>query len=137
MTRPSPLFSSRIILFLIGLFATGLFAAVSGSAELHFRLVQRAVIEQRLQRYKGNDSERETTLKGIFERSGCSGDKLTEQPVTGLKQPNLICVLPGTNADSEIVVGAHYDHVNEGNGVVDNWSGASLLPSLYEALATE
>ena len=31
-------------------------------------------------------------------------------------------------------MGAHYDRVSAGNGVVDNWSGASLLPSLYEAV---
>jgi hypothetical protein len=124
------LYSSRIILFLMGLFT-----AVTGSGQLHFTLVQRAVVEQRLRKYKGNDNDREATLKALFETSGCSGDKLTEQPVTGLKQPNLICLLPGL-ADSVIVVGAHYDHVPAGDGVVDNWSGASLLPSLYEALAT-
>jgi putative aminopeptidase FrvX len=130
--RPFPLYCSKIILFLIGLFA-----AASSSAQLHFRLVPRAVIEQRLRKYKGTDSDREEALKGIFEAAGCSADMLTEQPVKGLRQPNLICVLPGTDTDSEIVVGAHYDHVSDGKGVVDNWSGASLLPSLYQALATE
>jgi Zn-dependent M28 family amino/carboxypeptidase len=32
-------------------------------------------------------------------------------------------------------LGAHFDHVDAGDGIVDNWSGASLLPSLYQALA--
>lgn len=32
------------------------------------------------------------------------------------------------------MVGAHFDLVDVGNGVVDNWSGASLLPSFYESL---
>jgi Zn-dependent M28 family amino/carboxypeptidase len=127
-----PLYSSRIILCLIGLLT-----AVSSSDQLHFTPVQRAVVEQRLRKYKGNDNDREATLKAIFETSGCSGDNLMEQPVKGLKQPNLICVLPGAEASSVIVVGAHYDHVSAGDGVVDNWSGASLLPSLYQALATE
>ena len=36
-----------------------------------------------------------------------------------------------------IIVGAHYDHVDAGDGVVDNWSGASLLPSLYESVKAE
>jgi len=36
-----------------------------------------------------------------------------------------------------IIVGAHFDHVSAGDGVVDNWSGASLLPSLYEAVKVE
>ena len=33
------------------------------------------------------------------------------------------------------MVGAHYDLDGAGRGAVDNWSGASLLPSLYQALA--
>ena len=34
-------------------------------------------------------------------------------------------------------MGAHFDHVETGQGVVDNWSGASLLPSLFESLQAE
>jgi Zn-dependent M28 family amino/carboxypeptidase len=32
-------------------------------------------------------------------------------------------------------VGAHSDHVEEGAGAIDNWSGAALLSSLYQSLA--
>jgi Zn-dependent M28 family amino/carboxypeptidase len=31
-------------------------------------------------------------------------------------------------------VGAHFDHAEVGLGVIDNWSGASLLPSLLESV---
>ena len=86
----------------------------------------------RLQKYGGNDAQRETTLKQLFAESGCS-DHLTEQLVKGSKLPNVICTLPGSSEDT-IIVGAHFDHVPAGDGVVDNWSGASLLPSLYEAV---
>jgi hypothetical protein len=34
----------------------------------------------------------------------------------------------------DIVVGAHFDIVDVGMGVVDDWSGAALLPSLYQSL---
>jgi len=101
--------------------------------QVKLRAVKPELVQERLQGYRGNDTRREATLKGFFEAAGCTGGQLTEQAVKGLKQPNLICVLPG-DTDSVIVVGAHYDHVNAGDGVVDNWSGASLLPSLYEAL---
>src|SRR5215471_10984200 len=111
-------------------------ATVPTWAQLRFNVVNREIVEQRLKAYKGNDNQREATLKGFFESAGCTGDKLTEQPVEGLKQPNVICELPG-KTDSIIVVGAHYDHVADGDGVVDNWSGASMLPSLYEALKGE
>jgi Zn-dependent M28 family amino/carboxypeptidase len=56
--------------------------------------------------------------------------------VKGSKLPNVICLLPGSS-DKVIIVGAHFDHVSKGDGVVDNWSGASLLPSLYEAVKIE
>ena len=55
------------------------------------------------------------------------------QKVDGSGLPNLVCTLPGTE-DSVIIVGAHFDCVDLGEGVVDNWSGASLLPSLYEGV---
>ena len=32
-------------------------------------------------------------------------------------------------------MGAHFDLVEAGNGVVDNWTGAALLSSLYQGLA--
>jgi Zn-dependent M28 family amino/carboxypeptidase len=59
--------------------------------------------------------------------------KLIEQPVKGLKAPNLICSLPGA-MEAAIVVGAHFDLEEAGDGVVDNWSGASMLPSLYQGI---
>ena len=45
-------------------------------------------------------------------------------------------MLPGSSA-KVIIVGAHFDRVSAGDGVVDNWSGASLLPSLYQAVKIE
>jgi len=105
-------------------------------AQLHFAPVNSQIVEQRLKSYKGNDSQREANLKNLFQSAGCSEGKLIEQPVKGLKQANVICILAGT-ADAVIVVGAHFDHVDRGDGVVDNWSGASMLPSLYQALNTE
>jgi hypothetical protein len=114
-------------------FALAVGASTSLSAQLHFSVVDRQAVEQRLKSYQGSDRVREATLKTFFEQSGCSRGNLTEQPVLREKLPNLICILPGST-DSEIIVGAHFDHVTKGYGVVDNWSGASLLPSLYQAI---
>jgi hypothetical protein len=105
-------------------------------AQLHFETLDSQVVEQRLKSYKGNDTEREATVRNLFRSAGCPEEKLAEQPVKGLKQANVICILPGST-DSTIVVGAHFDHVSAGDGVVDNWSGSSMLPSLYQGLKTE
>ncbi len=72
----------------------------------------------------------------MFADAGCDGQHLSEQAVREARQPNVICVLPGSS-DKVIIVGAHFDHASAGDGVVDNWSGASLLPSLYEAVKVE
>jgi Zn-dependent M28 family amino/carboxypeptidase len=120
----------------LGLMIAVITPCVTLVAQLHFDTVNSKVVEQRLKSYKGNDSEREATEKNLFQSAGCAGEKLTEQPVKGLKQPNVICTLPGST-DAVIVVGAHFDHVDAGDGVVDNWSGSSMLPSLYEALHTD
>jgi Iap family predicted aminopeptidase len=117
-------------------FAIAAGTCASQVAQVRFSIVDSQLVEQRLKSYKGNDSEREATIKNLFQSAGCPAEKLVEQPVKGLKQSNVICILPG-NTDSTIVVGAHFDHVAAGDGVVDNWSGASMLPSLYEALKTD
>ena len=81
----------------------------------------------------GNNKQREATLRQLFVEAGCSDQNISEQQVKGSKLPNVICILPGSS-DKVIIVGAHFDRVSEGDGVVDNWSSASLLPSFYEGL---
>ncbi len=94
------------------------------------------MVESRLESYGGNDKKREATLKQMFVDAGCDEQHLSEQLVKGSHHPNVVCVLPGSS-DRRIIVGAHFDHVSDGDGVVDNWSGASLLPSLFEAVKAD
>jgi len=98
--------------------------------------VSRAVVETRLGKYAGDDNQREAALKQMFAEAGCDNQHLSEQRVKGSKLSNVICLEPGSS-DKAIIVGAHFDHISKGDGVVDNWSGASLLPSLYEAVRVE
>jgi acetylornithine deacetylase/succinyl-diaminopimelate desuccinylase-like protein len=110
-------------LALLGLLSLACINAVAQS--VHYEPVSRAVIESRLGQYRGNDRQRANTLKQLFSGAGCDEQHLSEQSVKGSKLPNVICVLPGSSG-KVIIVGAHYDHVSEGDGVVDNWSGASV-----------
>lgn len=107
--------------------------AAAFAQSVQFNRLPQKVIEDRLQQYSGPDSKRETTLKKLFQDAGCSGENLREQKVPHTFAPNIFCKLLGAS-NSVIVVGAHFDHVPKGDGVVDNWSGASLLPSLYQSL---
>lgn len=94
-----------------------------------------AVVQDRLGLATPDQAERFARLKTMFEDAGCGGH-LTEIKVKHAKLPNLVCVLPGAS-EQEVVVGAHFDSVPKVTGVVDNWSGASLLPSLYQSIAKQ
>ena len=114
----------------------GLCWATTAVAQVEFRLLDRDVIESRLQSYSTKNGERETILKKLFTQSGCALDQVSEQKVRGDIPPNLICTVPG-QTDGVILVGAHSDHADIGDGVVDNWSGASLLPSLLYSISAQ
>ncbi len=101
--------------------------------KIQFEPVDEAVVKSRLDRNPATNVERAATLHKIFEEAGCTGDMLTEQAVEGARQPNVICTIAG-GGGSTIVVGAHIDFSETGRGMVENWTGASMLPSLFEAL---
>jgi hypothetical protein len=91
----------------------------------------RSVIEARLRQAKGTNAERQAVLKRMFQEAGC--ESLREQPVKHARVPNVICTVPGGTGGT-ILVGAHFDRVEGSDGVVDNWSGAALLPSLVQSI---
>jgi len=117
------------------LIATGLIPHRTHAQEtsVQFNLLQPELIEERLRRSSPENASRESNLEALFLEAGCTGEHLMEQEIKRGKVPNVICTLPG-NSESVILVGAHFDHVPRGEGVVDNWSGAGLLPSLFESL---
>jgi hypothetical protein len=112
--------------------AMALLCVLPATADLKYVLVSRDVVMKRLADAPVQNSDRVVELEKMFREAGC---QTTEEPVKHLHQPNVLCVLPGSTA-SMIVVGAHLDHVEEGTGVIDDWSGASMLPSLYQGLAS-
>ena len=122
------------ICVLMGIAAISAWAQQADNSQLRYGLAPQTVIEDRLGAYTRKNSEREPAARRLFEEGGCMGDSLTEQPVKGTRAPNLLCTLVGAS-DSTIIVGAHFDLVEAGSGVVDNWTGVALLSSLYQSLA--
>jgi Zn-dependent M28 family amino/carboxypeptidase len=109
-----------------------LIAAAPLRAQVIYFRAAREVVEQRLQKAAKTNDRRLNALKALFTEAGCS-DQLMAKEVRGSRFPNIICILPGDTKE-QIVVGGHYDKVDAGDGVMDNWSGSSLLPTLYESL---
>jgi len=76
------------------------------------------------------NADRMEKLRSHFRSVGCEP---IEQKVKGSKLPNLLCEIPGPE-DAIIVIGAHYDKVAQSQGVIDNWTGATILPAIYQAI---
>jgi hypothetical protein len=121
---------ARVILAVLAAALT----ASGQSTAIQVATVPRTEIERRLRAFEDTNFKRELRLRSLFEEAGCTGDNLTEQRVKHAQAPNVICTMPGGSTDSIILVGAHFDFVDRGRGVVDNWSGCSLLPSLFQSL---
>lgn len=123
----------NLILCLLFFFSPFVISAQTGSTRVEFETVKQDVIQQRLEMVQRKVSDRQRVLEDLFRQVGCAD--LTEQRVPGSKGPNIICAHNG--AESEVItVGAHYDAAGVGTGAVDDWSGASLLPSLYQSIET-
>jgi hypothetical protein len=111
------------------------FSTQPSSAQIspHVRLQTRAALEAHLKSFSSRNDEREALIRKWLADAGCRKANLSEQPLDGQLPPNVICVLPGQTKET-IVVGAHTDKVDAGDGVVDNWTGAVLLPGLLYSL---
>jgi hypothetical protein len=106
--------------------AVCLLACIGRAETIEFEVLKEGELEQMLRLAHPKVSERYLRLRRFFEESGCSN--LREQKVRGAKEPNLICPVGG-GSSRRIVVGAHFDSAG-GDGVIDNWTGAILIPSL-------
>ncbi len=107
-------------------------AQLSLAQSVAVSLVDEAGVKARLESGAVGTGKRQGTIRSLFESVGCA---VTEQAVDKFAS-NVICTLPGETAE-EIVVGGHFDFIDKGSGIVDDWSGTSLLPSLYEALMSQ
>ena len=95
------------------------------------------MVENHLKSFSDKNAERETLIRKWFADSGCREANLSEQALGRNLPPNVICVLPGETQEV-ILVGAHTDKVDSlGDGVVDNWTGAVLLPALLYSLSAQ
>ena len=103
------------------------------SVSFQFSQLPASEIRQDLGLFADGNAARESQLRKMFLKAGCAAADLTEESVRRKDPPNITCTLPG-RSPSVIIVGAHTDHADVGQGVVDDWSGAALLPALIESL---
>src|SRR6185436_1191158 len=97
--------------------------------KIEIDLVVATVLKNRLASGEVKARQRQAAIQDLFSEVGCSVEEQRIDKSSG----NVICTLPG-QTNSTIVVGGHFDFVDRRKGIVDNWSGVSLLPSLYQSL---
>src|SRR5438552_13900789 len=102
--------------------------AACPAQKLRFSPVEKSIILERAGNIPSSSQERLARMKELFIDSGCL--TVAEQGVPTSEIPNLICHLKGSS-EKTLIVGANYGQVSP-----DNWAGASLLPALYQSLAT-
>jgi hypothetical protein len=111
----------RRALLILGILAT------CQAQTLRFSPVEKSIILERAVNVPSDNLDRLARLKDLFIQAGCLG--VAEQPIPSSAIPNVVCRLKG-DTDKTIIVGANYAQVSP-----DNWSGASLLPGLYQSLS--
>jgi len=107
-------------------------AAMVSAQTLKFTPLNKDIVLERVKEPPVADAQRADAIKTLFLEAGCNGNNLREQK-TSSAAPNIVCELPGESG-ATIVVGAHYEHSSSSRRPFDNWSGAALLPALYQSL---
>jgi Zn-dependent M28 family amino/carboxypeptidase len=77
------------------------------------------------------NDERFDAVKKLFQRMGATDDEIKVE--TFDKGQNIVLSKKGTT-DETVILGAHYDKVSSGCGLIDNWSGVVILAHMYRTL---
>jgi hypothetical protein len=110
------------------------FVPVTDPLRVRAGAVDAGQLESSVQQVPEKNMDRIERLRQLFQQAGCGSEYLEVSHHGGTPYPNVICTLPGRSPYT-IVVGANVDKPPDGKGVVDNWTGAAMLPHLYRSLA--
>jgi acetylornithine deacetylase/succinyl-diaminopimelate desuccinylase-like protein len=75
------------------------------------------------------DAERMKTARALFVKMGARDDEMTVEKLDGVE--NLIIRKKGKSSGT-IVIGAHYDKVEDGCGAIDNWTGIVAIAHIFK-----
>ncbi len=79
-----------------------------------------------------SNAQRENAVVELFKTAGASEFDVVLQDI-GTDEHNVIVVKKG-RTDRVIVIGGHHDKIMEGPGVIDNWTGATMVANLYHEM---
>src|SRR5262249_52435337 len=103
----------------------------------------------RLRSAPAKNEERQQAIEQMFRDAGCPAGQLEVRPMKHSKFGNVVCTIPGERTATTragvvrdqgletqkiILVGGHFDHVRTGDGIIDNWSGVSMVANVLQAM---
>lgn len=77
--------------------------------------------------------ERLEAVKKLFVQMGAKDDEILIEKFNKDKISNIVLKKKG-KTDETIVVGAHYDRVDDGCGAIDNWTGIVIMAHLFKSM---
>lgn len=75
--------------------------------------------------------DRLEAVKSLFKRLGAADADIKVEKFKDIQ--NVVVTKEG-KTDETVVIGAHYDKVSDGCGIIDNWSGIVILAYTYQTL---
>ncbi len=117
---------------LFGALALLWFAFAAGSAGA-LELSQLEDLENEVVLAPCHNKNRLEAVRRLFEKMGAKPEDITIQEHRKVK--NLIVTIPAASKE-KIIIGAHYDKVRKGCGVIDNWTGIVTLAHIYRTMRT-
>lgn len=78
------------------------------------------------------NADRLESVKKLFKEMGATDDNIKVEKLDNVQ--NVIVTMKG-KTDDTVIVGAHYDKVEKGCGIIDNWTGIVLLAHLYRSVS--
>ena len=88
-------------------------------------------LQKDIEKVKCKNKERLEAVKKLFISKGAKEDEIK---ITGSKSIKNLSVVKKGVSDETIIIGAHYDELGGGCGVIDNWSGIVIIANLYKRI---
>ncbi len=121
----------KILKYPILLFCLLLASPVTGSGQVAFS--PKEEVEASVKSVPCPYNERLEGVRRLFKEAGATDEEIQIEKFDKDKISNLVVRKKGTT-DETIVIGAHYDRTNLGCGVVDNWTGVTIVSHIYKTL---
>ena len=112
-------------------FVSALAWSVPSAAQTSMAKIGVADITSEMQMHVCKNDERLDAVKRLFKKMGATDEDLKVDDFG--KVQNLTITKKGRTGET-VIVGAHYDKVNDGCGAIDNWTGLVIVANLYGSL---